>query len=202
MTIPASHPQRRQLNEELHARPPEALLPPERVSHLALYSDRAAAERERQALADLCARFGHTQAPPTDNHARIDLGTVRLKWQKHTEFTAYTFFLRGPFQDPFASTAIESVPQDWLSGLPGRTLMAAHLAIYPVPETPRSPEELAVLFDGQVLTGARIGDGAGLAYADFHPHADGFSRFLARTSTSRRARRAAWCSGCSRSQPI
>ncbi|ADE14946.1 conserved hypothetical protein [Nitrosococcus halophilus Nc 4] len=178
MTIPADHPQRWLLNNELHARPPESLVPPEQVSHLVLTSDPGREGLEREKLAEICARFGHPILVPKSNHFRIDLGPFRLKWQKHTEFTSYTFFRRGPFQEPFANTVIESVPQDWLAGLPGQTLVAAHLAIYPMPEKPRSPDELADLFEGNVLTGARTGEGAAIAYADFRIHGDGFSRFI------------------------
>ena len=163
MTIPANHPQRMLLNEELHARPPEALEPPEQVSHLVLQSDPLMGGVERAKLAELCARFGHRIELPQDNHFRIDLGPFRFKWQKHTEFSSYTFFRRGPFRHPFQDTVIESVPGDWLADLPGTTLVAAHLAIYPLPDTPRTPDELAALFGGGALTGARIGEGAAVA---------------------------------------
>lgn len=178
MTLPIDHPQRPLLNHELHARPPEALLPPEQISHLVLTSNTEMGQLEREKLAEICARFGCPIQVPQDNHFRIDLGSFRLKWQKHTEFTSYTFFRRGPFQEPFTNTVIEAVPQDWLAELPGQTLVAAHLAIYPMPEKPRDPDELAALFEGNVLTGARIGEGAGIAYADFRIHGDGFSRFI------------------------
>jgi uncharacterized membrane-anchored protein len=133
---------------------------------------------EREKLAEICAHFGHTIHIPKDNHFRIDLGPFRLKWEKHTEVSSYTFFRRGPFQEPFTNTVIESVPQNWLAELPGQTLVAAHLAIYSVPERPHNLNELAVLFEGNALTGAYIGEGSGIAYADFRIHEDGFSRFI------------------------
>jgi uncharacterized membrane-anchored protein len=178
MPMPADHPQRKLLNEELHARPPEYLVPPERVSHLVLASDTGRGPLEREKLVELCARYGRSVEAPKDNHFRIDLGGFRLKWEKHTEFASYTFYRRGPFEHPFTDTVIEAVPRDWLESLPGQTLVAAHLAIYPVPDAPRGPEELSALFEGNVLNGARTGGGAAIAYADFRIHADGFSRFL------------------------
>ena len=39
MILPSDHPLRCALNEELHARQPEALSPPLRLTFLALYSD-------------------------------------------------------------------------------------------------------------------------------------------------------------------
>jgi uncharacterized membrane-anchored protein len=147
---------------------------------------------EREKLAEICAHFGHFIEIPKDNHFRIDLGPFRLKWEKHTEVTSYTFFRRGPFQDPFANTVIQNLPQDWLAGLPGQILVAAHLAIYSAPEKPHSPDELAVLFEGNALTGAYISEGSGIAYADFRIHKDGFSRFIVKdiSLTPRQAGRA------------
>lgn len=179
MRTPQDHPQRLLLNAELHARPPESLVPPERISHLVLESDAAAGAIERQRVAELCARHGRAVDPPQDNHFRVDLGAVRLKWEKHTEFTSYTFYRRGAFDHPFAGSALELVPEEWLASLPGQRLVAAHLAILPAPEKSRSPDQLSTLFfDGNVLTGAQIGAGAATAFADFRIHPDGFSRFL------------------------
>ncbi|ABA57894.1 conserved hypothetical protein [Nitrosococcus oceani ATCC 19707] len=193
MTIPVDHPQRLLLNHELHARLPESLAPPEQISHLVLSSDAEMVQQEREKLTEICIRFGHPIPTSKDNHLRIDLGPFRLQWEKHTEFTSYTFFRRGPFQEPFANTVIESIPQDWLAELPGQVLVAAHLAIYPLPEKPRNPDELAAaLFEGNAVTGARIGEGAGIAYADFRLHKDGFSRFIIKdiSLTPRQAGRA------------
>ena len=45
--LPPDHPQRVELNDEVHARPPEMLEAPVRVSFLALLSDQAERDRER-----------------------------------------------------------------------------------------------------------------------------------------------------------
>src|SRR5699024_4296899 len=123
---------------------------------------------------------------------RIDLGPLRLRWEKHTETTSYTFFRRGPFQEPFANTVIESLPQDWLTGLPGQILVATHLAISSAPKKPHNHDELDTLFEGNAITGAYIGGGSGIAYGDFRIHQDGFSRFIVKdvSFTPRQAGRA------------
>ena len=50
MPLPADHPLRFELNDEAHARPPEALVPPQRLSYLALLSDLVAARAGAAAL--------------------------------------------------------------------------------------------------------------------------------------------------------
>ena len=51
MRLPPDHPQRQELNDEVHARPPESLTAPSRLSFLALVSDPAQRSREEAALA-------------------------------------------------------------------------------------------------------------------------------------------------------
>lgn len=169
----SSHPQRAILNYELHARPFEALRAPQRASYLALLSADAAKPRERECVAGLCRHYGFAPPSPEANHLSIDLGPFRLKWERHTEFTSYTFLEQGDLADPFDDPPIHRVPADWLKSLPGEAIVAAHAALRP----PRS-EQIGVYFAASPLVGSRVGDGAGAAYTDFRLHADGFSRFL------------------------
>ncbi|MCB1943927.1 MAG: DUF3422 domain-containing protein, partial [Candidatus Accumulibacter sp.] len=178
MTNPANHPQRFSLNYELHARPPEALSIPEQASYLALATDPSNRQAEYECIVELCTRYGVTSPAPELNHFKVDLGTFRLKWERRAECSSYTFFRQGDVGDPFAQPVIASVPQDWLEGLPGQVLVAAHVALRPAPAEPSSNEELASLFEGNPLVGSRVGDGVASVRADFRIHADGFSRFL------------------------
>ncbi len=178
MAIPANHPQRFALNYELHARPSEALTAPQRASYLALATDPSTRSAEYERIVELCTRYG-VPAPAADlNHFHIDLGQFRLKWERRTECTSYTFFRQGEFDDPFAEPVIASVPQDWLDSLPGQVLVAAHVALRKASQKATSIEDWAALFEGNPLTGSRVGDGAAAVIADFRIHADGFSRFL------------------------
>lgn len=177
MSVP-SHPQRTVLNYELHARPFEALRPPERASYFAMLSDEAAKPAERRCIADLCMRYGCAPPSPEANHFSIDLGPFRLKWERHTEFTSYTFLERGGAASPFEDTVIGRVPKAWLEALPGQAIVAAHAALLPAGPQPPGPDEVVPYFTGPILVGARIGEGAATAFTDFRVQADGFSRFL------------------------
>ncbi|MFK5088320.1 DUF3422 family protein, partial [Klebsiella pneumoniae] len=53
LKLPDNHPLRIELNNEVHARPPEALVAPCRISYLALWSDYTMRERQWQAVCDL-----------------------------------------------------------------------------------------------------------------------------------------------------
>jgi len=175
--LPADHPARQNLNDEVHARPPELMQAPMRISYLVCYSGSTTSEEELQTIAELASMVGLT---PPDNeivHYRADLGPVRVKWERHTEFTRYTFLADGLPDDPFAEPAIGLVPQDWLASLPGSILHAAHVALLDAGGAPPEQERIAAEhFNGNLLVGAGIGSGAAIALTDFHIHEDGFSR--------------------------
>ena len=179
MALLPDHPQRVELNDEVHARPPESLVPPLRLTFLALFSDLSMREREWQRVCELARRCGVSPPPEGANHFSADLGPFRLKWERHSEFTRYKFTVAGAGEDPFAVPAIAAVPPEWVAALPGEVLVAAHLALVRAPETPLDFEAFSArLFGGNALVGAAIGAGAGTALTDFRIHADGYSRLL------------------------
>jgi uncharacterized membrane-anchored protein len=178
MPIPANHPQRFALNYELHARPAEAINIPEEASYLALATDPSKRQAEYDCIVELCTRYGVTPPASELNHFQVDLGVFRLKWERRTECNSYTFFRQGAFKAPFANPVIDGVPQDWLESLPGQVLVAAHVALRKSPKTAPGIDDLAALFDGNLINGSRIGEGVATVVADFRIHADGFSRFL------------------------
>lgn len=189
--LPPDHPDRRLLADEVHARPPEVLDTPARATHIALVIDHDQRHLEQAHLAKLCQQFG--VAPPTTeaNHFAADLGKVRLKWERHGEFSSYTFFAKGLSSSPYSEPAVTMLPDGWVAGLPGATIFAAHAKLVSGGDETPDANFLARHFDGNVVIGASIGGGAGQAFADFIVHADGFSRFLVlnRSFTPRQAGR-------------
>jgi uncharacterized membrane-anchored protein len=62
----------------------------------------------------LCGRFGRPPPAADAIHWMADLGPFRLRWERHSEFTSYAFFVRGLEPRPFAEPAIRAVPAEWL----------------------------------------------------------------------------------------
>ena len=183
--LPPAHRLRRELNDEVHARPPEALTAPMRLSYLALLCDADQREASWRAVCDLAAR--HAVAPPAAGavHVRLDLGGFRLTWERHSEFVRYTVTVAGAGPDPFAPPALSAVPADWLAALPGELIVAAHVALLAEAGEPSAPAAIAhTLFAGNLLIGAMISDGAATGYTDFRIQPDGFSRILVRDRTT------------------
>ena len=179
MRLPPNHPQRVLLNDEVHARPPEQLTAPTRISFLALFADGEDREQVWRAVAGLAERFDLKPPAPTANHYSVDFGAFRLKTERHTEFVRFKFIVAGAAPDPFANPAIRAVPPDWLATLPGQVMVATHVALLRRAEPPFDVREVAnEFFAGNTLVGASIAGGAGLALTDLRIHADGFGRLL------------------------
>jgi uncharacterized membrane-anchored protein len=176
--LPPDHPLRGELNDEVHARPSDSLRAPLRVSYLALLTQPTARADEWLHLSGLLQHFGLEPLGHPATHYSVDLGPFSLRFERHSEFTRYTFTVPGPFDDPFAVPALAAVPPEWVASLAGEIIVASHGAI--LAAAPHaSPEALgARYFDGNVLVGSRVGDDAAVALTDFRVRADGFSRFL------------------------
>jgi uncharacterized membrane-anchored protein len=190
--IPPDHPLRLSLADEVHARPPEPLDAPARATYVAVLVDPDQRAAEHAHVALLCSHHG-VAAPPADaSHFNAPLGGLRFKWERHGEFSGFTFFSPGAVpQPPFSAPVARLLPPGWLAALPGHTMVAAHAELVPAGAEPRDAALLAACFAGHIAVGAEIGDGAGLAYTDFRIHADGFARILVcnRSFTPRQAGR-------------
>jgi uncharacterized membrane-anchored protein len=191
MRLPSDHPLRLALNEEMHARPPEALLAPLRLTFLALVSDPSMRAQEWEHVSALARRYGVAPPPAGAAHFSADLGAFRLKWERHSEFTRYKFIVAGAGSGPFDEPALRSVPTDWLAELPGQVMVATHAALLPASVLAPDFDSLSTRhFGGNVLVGAGIAGGAGTAFTDVRLH-DGYGRLLVlnRDMTERQAGR-------------
>lgn len=169
------HGLRRVLAGEVHARPYEQVSAPVRASHLAILHDGLSVAEERGYLAELLASHGAEPPGGGATHFARDLGALRLRWERHSEFSTYTFLRFDAFSRPFHGSPLELVPQDWLEAMPGQLITAVHVA---VEQAGRAAEDLPALFDGNPLVGSKVLGGAGEAWTDFRLHGDGFCRML------------------------
>lgn len=192
MRLPTEHSRRREFNDEVHARPPETLTAPLRLSYLALFAEGDEREQGWRCVADLAARFAVAPPDPDGHHFSADLGAFRVKCERHTEFLRFTFIVAGGGDEPFANPAIDAVPADWLTSVPGRLIVACNVSLDRADAEPSDFDALArSFFGGNDLVGGGIAAGAAFAVTDFRIHGDGFSRVLVldRTLTPRQAGR-------------
>ena len=184
VSLPAQHPQRASLHNEIHARPPESIAAPTALTHLVMVCDSAQREASRQHLAALL-RDHHRSVPDEHTtHVRVDVGGFRLRWELHTEFVSWTFQVPLPsdvlLDTRSPPTAAEEVPQAWLAALPGHSLACIHLWIVQTAQC--GPGGLAQVVEHMLntdtLAGSLVHRGQTQVCTDFAIHADGCSRML------------------------
>jgi uncharacterized membrane-anchored protein len=179
MRLPEQHPLRRALTEEVHSRPYVPLRGPASVSHLAMLSGERAGEADRAHVDALCRQLGVPLGGAEARHLFLDFGGFRLKWERHTEFSSYTFYVAAePGWAPLTRTALEAVPEDWVAALPGTMLVAVHAEVEGADAPQRSTDEIAALLGGDSFAGSVVTGGGAAAWMNFAMGESGFGAVL------------------------
>lgn len=147
-------------------------------------------DRELQHLSQLCERMGVQPPRAGCEIFTHDMGTFSLRYERHMEFSTYTFtrfssmggkdgkpatFEAEKILNPFEETALEFIPPEWLSSFPGRIMMAVHLV---ADQQPRSLNQLNKVFMGNPFVGSSMVEGRAAMFTDSRIHIDGFARML------------------------
>jgi len=174
------HPQRAALHNEVHARPPQALVAPLAISHLVMVCDVAEREASRAHIAALLHDLHLPLPDPQASHFRMDLGQFHIRWELHTEFVSWTFMCALASErlgEVEPEPAFNTVPQSWLAALPGQCLSSLNLWVTPSPTFGASALIKQLLLEDSLLA-SRVAGGAAEVYTDFCMRSDGSSRML------------------------
>lgn len=181
VALPPESGLRRPLSDEVHARPFARLRAPERATHLALFTGEEGAEEDAHHLHRLCDRYDVTPPPEGANHCILDFDDFRLKWERHTEFCSYTFFVGTPLTaELYDRPALEAVPQDWVRGIPGELLVAVNLVLEPDDAPERPPDTVPRFLSTENFAASKVSGGAATAFMDFAIDDNGFGRVYVR----------------------
>ncbi len=189
--LPPDDPQRVQLHDELHARPPSRIHLPALVVSVAVLNKGVTRTDECAHLQKLPGQSGLRLDALQSNFLRLRLDGHTLKWERHTEFTRYSMVQPLPAHalpgahapDVLSDLAVDPA---WLRAIPGRTVAAIALAM-----ASGSSDDVAGLlatgrdwFGGTNVVASRIGSsgssggGPVCAFTDFSLQASGFERML------------------------
>jgi len=166
------HSDRNKLLAEAHARPSTPLPTQTLAARIATLSGDDGHALDWAHMVALCRRQGAAEPSPGARWCVLDAGSWWLRWERHTEASTWTFYrpIAENFVPGIDDTALDLVPRDWLAGLPGEALVAAHVYLLrarPLGETIPPADEIA----------ADVGEGAAQVYTDFRTGPDGFTRF-------------------------
>ncbi|MBN3786727.1 DUF3422 domain-containing protein [Burkholderia sp. Ac-20353] len=171
------HPLRAALAAELHARPFLRLAESVSLTHYAIYSD-GQPDIHETLLNTLCRDAG-LPAPHdgATHHAVQSLSGWYLKWERHTEFSTFTFVAPRRDTGYFDDLAIEGIPADWFARLNGIRFVAVRMELVSGAAAKLVCDDLRRWIDGPILVGANV-LGGGKVFCDWHVRPDGFMRFL------------------------
>jgi uncharacterized membrane-anchored protein len=184
--LPADTPLRRELHDEVHARPPARIRLPALLTYVAVLHEGVDRGQACEHLRRLPGLGGLTPEQLQGSFVRFSLPGCSLKWERHTEFTRYTIVqplpeAAGLGQREPALLPHLAVPLDWLAGIPGRTLAAIQLAMV-VGDVAQPDQRLAEgrawLGERPVVAALMGNQGHSIVVTDFALRDDGFERML------------------------
>src|SRR5574338_411345 len=172
-------PLRRELADEVHARPFLRIDAPARVTHLAIYDPGGdeGVDAHFPLIHELCLALGIPRPAAGDRHYNHREEGFQLKWERHIEFSTFTFVSTWPDGAPFQEEAGVALGDAWAAALRERRLTALRIEVLKGPAAVAAQQNPRQWFDGQALVGSR-GLGGGEGWCDWQIRPDGLSRFL------------------------
>lgn len=171
------HPARDSLMAEAHSRPSPKLPLPAIVSRLVMHSGEDGGADDFEHLLQLCRTLGTAEPGKLARRHQIDAGGLTVVWERHTEFSTYTFSRAQSADQPLSwRAALEAAPERWLADLPGSLLAAVHVAIRPYVAVEEQESQIREAFgQDEVIQSDLLGGRASFA-ANFRMDGEGFVR--------------------------
>jgi uncharacterized membrane-anchored protein len=162
----------------LHARPYAVVATPARLFHLALVTGEATADMERRHLGALCDELRVVPPPHAAVHFAARFPGFELTWERHTEFSTYTFILSADGAAPYAEPLRTSLPADWIDRLAGQVIAAVHVEVMERSAALPDTTMLERVFAGGNVMGGLAAGGRARLWTDFDLTPDGMVRLL------------------------
>jgi uncharacterized membrane-anchored protein len=187
--LPLDDEQRRQLHNEVHARPSARVRLPALIVYVAVLNEGVGREQEWQHLKDLPGHADLALDRLNGNFLRLRCDGFTVKWERHTEFTRYSIVQPLPAHAGWGSVSPELASQAvtgtaWLRAIPGKTVAAIHLGMLAAPvDAPDTVAQAQAWLGEGAVVGSRMGNTTeGLPHSCVLTHfrlgADGFERML------------------------
>ena len=187
--LPQEDALRRELHNEVHARPSARVRLPALIVYVAVLNAGVSREQEWAHLRLLPGHADLSLESLQGNFLRLRCDHFTVKWERHTEFTRYSIVQSLPANADWGADGPALAPHvatgtDWLRGLPGQTIGAIHLGMLQADLA--APDLMAKaqawLGEGTVLASRMGNTTEGLPHSCILTHfrigADGFERML------------------------
>lgn len=132
--LPLEDARRRELHNEVHARPSARVRLPALIVYVAVLNAGVTREQEWVHLRLLPGHADLSLESLQGNFLRLRCDQFTVKWERHTEFTRYSIVQalpeRAGWGAKWPELAAHVAPgTEWLRGLPGQTMAAIHLGM-------------------------------------------------------------------------
>ena len=187
--LPQEESQRRELHNEVHARPSARVRLPALIVYVAVLNAGVTREQEWAHLRLLPGHADLSLESLQGNFLRLRCDHFTVKWERHTEFTRYSIVQALPANAGWGAELPDLAEHvvtgtDWLRGLPGQTMAAIHLGMLQadINQPDLISKAQAWLGEGAVLASRMGNTTEGLPHSCILTHfrigADGFERML------------------------
>lgn len=157
---------------ELHARPFGAVDAPAQLFHYGLVYGGGSAEAEFEKVVQLCHAVGVDAPLETTTHVSVSGPDWYLTWERHTEFSTYTFRIEGQRSEAEARAML---PSEWIGSLTGEVISDCHIVL--AVEIEDEAIELGRWFDGNLVIGGTAVGGRARVWTTFDRDDQGIVRF-------------------------
>lgn len=167
-----NHPQRDLLEKELQQRFFPVLPCPCHIGHFMLTLNNHSRSDELTAINALIAPYGK-QLSEYDTDLECQLGPVLLRWERHTEFSSYSF-IATPSNPEFGPIEQLLPFPDFFAQIPGQLFRVVQLICISKPQ----PALPATGFSAAHAISSLVADGGCQIWTDFRKHPEGGGRVL------------------------
>ncbi len=166
------HPLRSAVLGEVHSRPFQLTPTPRVILQLAFLAEAAGGGADLDTLAGLCHSRGLSGPDLNARHHVLDWGAGRLRWERHTEFSTWTWDAPAPpaFGDPATGH-----PFGAGFAAPGGLISAVRVDLRAASD---DADALLAGFDRTSLCYSKMDGGLAAAATDFRQDGDGLTRIL------------------------
>lgn len=171
-----NHPLRDVLDKELQQRTFPAITAPCRLCHFMLTVTAASRALEFTQMQQLASQLGYQLAESAQD-ITLPLFGQWLRWERHGEFSSYTFIQQGAGQRWFDDPLDFLPTRDWLHELPGQIFRIVQLTVIADPAE-FVEQDLALLFNPENCISSMLAAGKARIWTDFQKHAEGAGRML------------------------
>ncbi len=169
--------------DELHTRPFPQINGPVNISSIAIIHEQCALNEQsiRDEIAHITklCQDNNRQEPAMDcRHFYQSFDNFEFRWERHNEFSSYTFIVRANNHSFFSNPAINQVCKTWLATIAGKVISALHIEAKTAVDLQRNAQEIKPYFEQYRLLGSMLHLKKISLWSAMRLHQDGFNRIL------------------------